>query len=120
MRNHRLAKGQGQVEYALLLSLVAVLLILLLATVGKAPRQMLSDVLCMVKYKSGSAHAVDSPQPGGSTLVISPGSHTPVHSITWGEFKTTYTWQNDDKFVCIDGLIADNGNLTSYIVYEGN
>ena len=81
---------------------------------------MLSDVYCMLKYKSSATHAVDSPQPGGSTLDIALGSHTPTQSITWNVFKMTYTWQNPDKFVCIDGQVADTGNLTSYTVYDGN
>lgn len=108
-------------EYGLVLILVAMLLIILLGIVGKAPRQTLADVYCVVKYKaSDPMHAVDLTQPADSGINTAAGSHTPGASLTWTDFKTQYGWQTDSRFVCVDGLLGGGEVLSSYTVLDGN
>jgi Flp pilus assembly pilin Flp len=122
MRNHRrLEKGQGMLEYAFVLVLVAVLLIALVGIYGKAPRQTLADVYCIVKYKSSTPmRAVDNPQPAGSTLNTALGTHSASGSSTWADFKLTYSWMDRNQFLCVSGDLDTNSNLVAYTVYDGN
>src|SRR5204862_8217494 len=118
-RRHQ--EGQGMLEYGLVLVLVAILLIVLLGVVGKAPRQTLADVYCIVKYKSSDPmRAVDLTQPGGSGVNTALGSHTPGSSTVWLDFKNQYGWQADNTFVCIQGQVGTNGSLSSYLVLAGS
>jgi hypothetical protein len=119
--NRRLQRGQGMAEYGMLLILVAMLLIVLLGIVGKAPRQTLADVYCVVKYKSSDPmHAVDLTQGAGSTVDTSLGTHTPGTSTTWFNFQNQNGWLTDKTFVCIQGQVTTNDNLAAYTVLAGN
>ena len=122
MRHHRRhQEGQGLVEYALVLILVALFLIVLVGVVGRAPRQTLADVYCTVKYKSSDPmHAVDTPQPGGSPIDTALGSHTLGSSTVWTAFKNQYGWVSNGSFVCLQGQLGVSETLSTYTIFAGN
>jgi Flp pilus assembly pilin Flp len=122
MRYHcRHQEGQGLVEYGLVLILVAILLIVLVGILGKAPRQTLADVYCIVKYKSSDPmRAVDLTQPGGSPVNTALGSHTLGSSPIWIDFKNQYGWLSSEGFVCLQGQLGTNGTVSSYTIFAGS
>lgn len=64
------AKGQGLVEYALILSLVALIVIVVLALLGPAIGNVFSVVTYAFQYTSGGESSLPAPESG-------PGSEGP-------------------------------------------
>ena len=61
------AKGQGLVEYALILSLVALIVIIVLALLGPAIGNVFSAVMYTFKYAPGSGESPPDPGAGPGT-----------------------------------------------------
>jgi len=85
-----LEEGQGLVEYALILVLVAVVVIVTLSLVGSAVQEVYGDVLCTMTYEASAEYGNVASGPGPGAMRTDPDSATSPSCWVWDGGASQY------------------------------
>lgn len=85
-----LEEGQGLVEYALILVLVAVVVIVTLSLVGGAVREVYGDVLCTMTYQTAAEYGNVASGAGPGAMIYEPDNATAPSCWVWDAGSNQY------------------------------
>jgi pilus assembly protein Flp/PilA len=86
----KLEEGQGLVEYALILVLVAVVVIITLSLVGAAVREVYGDVLCTMSKNKAAEYGNVASGPGPGAMIYEPDNATAPSCWVWNATTNQY------------------------------
>lgn len=83
-------KGQGLVEYALILVLVAVVVIITLLLVGSGVREVMGDVACTIHYGTAAEYGNIASGAGPGGMIYDPNNATEPSCWVWNATTNLY------------------------------
>ncbi len=101
-------RGQGLVEYALILSLVAIVVIIALAPLGAAVRELYEQVTCALNDPNSAGEECDIGAPCSGSSLVSPVFMCDASGTLFASFKY------DPSCDAVSGMELDGFSVLSY------